>query len=347
MTAGRIRVVTVGPAGGESERVAEALGGDGDIAVVARAHDAAAAMEEVRRHRPDVVTMDLAMAPDQSRAAIHRIMREVPTPILVLSASRGSGASPEAVEALAAGAVEAIPRPDAWTAEASADLRRMVRLVHRVPVIGRRGRRVAERNGGPAEAPPPVAGGVEVVIGIAASTGGPAAVAGVLAGLAGCEAPVLVVQHIHPSFAEGFAGWLAGASGREVVLARDGERLRPGGAYVAPGDRHLRLARRRTLALDSEPETLHRPSADILFESLAQEAGAQAVGVVLTGMGSDGARGLAALHAAGGRVLAQDRESSVVFGMPQAAVRDGVVHRVVALADMAASIRAAVTEARR
>jgi two-component system chemotaxis response regulator CheB len=170
-------------------------------------------------------------------------------------------------------------------------------------------------------------------------------VASVLAGLNGCPAPVLVVQHIHPSFGESFARWLERTAGRPVALARDGQRLEPGSAHVAPGDRHLLLGARRTLRLSAEPDGLHRPSADVLFESLAREAGPAAVGVVLTGMGADGADGLAALRAAGGRVLAQDEASSVVFGMPQAAGQRGAVDRFTSLDALPRAIRAAVREA--
>jgi two-component system chemotaxis response regulator CheB len=169
-------------------------------------------------------------------------------------------------------------------------------------------------------------------------------VAQVLAGLAGCRAPVLLVQHIHPSFTESFARWLEGVCGSPVRIASEGEQLQAGHVYVAPGDRHLRLASHRTLSVGRDPETLHRPSADALFESLAEHAGRGAVGVVLTGMGSDGAAGLTALRAAGGRVLAQDEASSVVFGMPQAAVRSGATEVLVPLERMADAIREAVAE---
>jgi two-component system chemotaxis response regulator CheB len=180
------------------------------------------------------------------------------------------------------------------------------------------------------------------VVAIAASTGGPAAVASVLGGLRGLQAPLLVVQHIHASFAAGFATWLERATGVTVAVVEDSARLAPGRAYVVAGQRHLRLAPGGIAVADPEPQTLHRPSADILFESVAAHAGPNGVGVVLTGMGNDGAAGLAALRSAGGTVIAQDEASSVVFGMPQAAVRSGAAQHVAALEDIPLAVRQAV-----
>lgn len=332
------RVVVVDASPTEAAALRRAMEVDGDIEVVGTARDASSALAQVLALRPDVVTVDNHIPAGGGPAVVNRVMREVPTPILIVAPA------PEAVEALAAGAVEAIPKPGTWTAAAGSDLRRMVRRVRDVPVIGRRGgarsRPADPPDGSTPTAPDQPARGA--VVGIAASTGGPAAVATVLSGLVGCPAPLLVVQHIHPSFADGFADWLSSASGHTVSIARDGQQLVAGRAYVAPGDRHLLLSSRRTITLDEQPESLHRPSADVLFQSLAREAGAHAVGVVLTGMGADGAHGLSELRAAGGRVLAQDQATSVVFGMPQAAMRSGAVDHVLPLEEMAGAIRAAV-----
>jgi two-component system chemotaxis response regulator CheB len=208
-----------------------------------------------------------------------------------------------------------------------------------VRVIGRRRRR----------APAPVrrqAGESRAVVGIAASTGGPAAVAGLVAALEGVRAPLLVVQHIHPTFAAGFGAWLQGASGRAVDVARHGEPICRDCVYVAPADRHLAVGPALRLKLLTQPQSLHRPSADVLFESLARELGSSGIAVVLTGMGDDGARGAAALRAAGGRVFVQDRETSVVFGMPQAALRAGAAREPLALELLPDAVRRAVEAVR-
>jgi two-component system chemotaxis response regulator CheB len=204
-----------------------------------------------------------------------------------------------------------------------------------VPVVSRRSRS-RER------APRPRHG--SSVVGVAASTGGPAALVALLRALSGIPAPVLVVQHIHPSFAAGLATWLADAVTLPVALAADGEVAQPGRIYVAPGGTHLRLGPRMRLGLDPEPKGVHRPSADVLLTSIAEQAGAAGVGAVLTGMGDDGARGLLAMRRAGARTFAQDRDSSTVFGMPAAAERLGAAQRMLPPEGLATAIARAVRE---
>jgi two-component system, chemotaxis family, protein-glutamate methylesterase/glutaminase len=162
------------------------------------------------------------------------------------------------------------------------------------------------------------------VIGICASTGGPQALASVLGSLpGGYSIPILVVQHMTPGFLAGLVSWLDRETALPVRLARDGERLQPG-VWFAPDGAHLRLERTRRLALDADTSAgNHRPSGDVLLCSLARVAGAGAVAVVLTGMGRDGAEGVAAVAAAGGRTIAQDERSSIVYGMPRVAVERG------------------------
>jgi two-component system, chemotaxis family, protein-glutamate methylesterase/glutaminase len=336
-----LRAVLVEDSPDKARSLVRALEAEGDIVVVATARTPDEAVEQIARLGPDVVTLDLDVPHGGAQLAIERIMADQPTPILVLSELL-EGGSRHAVQALAAGAVDALPKPRTWTEKEAADLRRVVRRVGSVPVIRRRGRRPPA-----ARRPRPTQPGADgAVVGIAASTGGPAAVARVLSELAGLPAPVLVVQHIHPSFADGYATWLESASGRPVCMAADGITAEAGLVYVAPGDVHLRLGPKRSLILDPEPPHLHRPSADVLFQSMAEQAGAAAVGVVLTGMGEDGARGLVSLRAAGGTVLAQDEESSAVFGMPRAAQRAGAAERFLALPDVASAVREAVDAVR-
>jgi two-component system chemotaxis response regulator CheB len=183
-------------------------------------------------------------------------------------------------------------------------------------------------------------------VGLAASTGGPSALATVLAGLSGLRAAVLVVQHLHPDFTRGLADWMARVSALPVEMATAGTLAEPGRAYLAPGGRHLRIGADHRLELTDRPASLHRPSADELFRSIAEHVGSAGVGVLLTGMGEDGARGLLELHRAGGRTLAQDEASSAVFGMPQAARRLGAVTDLLPLEDIAAAIHRAVAGAR-
>ncbi len=180
------------------------------------------------------------------------------------------------------------------------------------------------------------------VVGIAASAGGPAALAVILPAIGELQAPVLIVQHLDPRFVDGFRDWMVRVSALPVEMAEDGTRLRRGVVYLAPHGLHLKLGSGRRTVLDPQPARLHRPSADELFLSMASSAGSQGIGVVLTGMGDDGAVGLRALHLAGGSTLVQDRESSAVYGMPSAAGRLEAADRELPLDRIAVAIRAAV-----
>jgi two-component system chemotaxis response regulator CheB len=332
-----IRLVLVEDSATQRAALVRVLEAEGDIAVVAEAADADAAVEEVARLRPQVVTMDLDLPGGGGQGAITRIMAETPTPILVLSGVIDTAGAPPAVAALAAGAVDALPKPRTWTEETARALRRQVRTVASVPVVGRR-RRAA------APARRPSRGNGMPVIGLAASTGGPATLMAVLRALPLLPAPVLVVQHIHPSFVSGFATWLGDAIALPVSLAADGEPAQPGRVYVAPGETHLRLGARGRLTLSPEPASVHTPSADELLHSIAREAGALGVGAVLTGMGDDGASGLLAMRQAGGRTFAQDAETSTVFGMPRAAERLGAAQRMLPPERLATALAGAVRE---
>jgi two-component system chemotaxis response regulator CheB len=332
-----VRVVVVEDSRVQRAHLVRALQADGDIEVVDEVGDAGEVLPAVRTHRPDVVTMDLDIPGGSGLHAIEQIMGYAPTPILVVSAS--SDSSQAAVDALVAGALEAIPKPNRWTAVHEDELRRRVRALAGATVLRHpRGRRSdgAARTAG-------TAGGTAMpIVAMAASTGGPPALAEVLGRLGGLKAPVLVVQHLHPDFIDGFVAWMARASALPVQPAAHGAVVQRGGVYIAPAGSHLRLGREGRLTLGAEPRSLHRPSADVLFESVAAQAGPRAVGVLLTGMGDDGARGLLALRNAGGLTIAQDEASSAVYGMPRAAVALDAADRVLPLGDIADAVLKAV-----
>jgi two-component system chemotaxis response regulator CheB len=342
-----VRVVVVEDSPVQRAHLVDVLQAEDDIAVIGQASDPAEAVALVRRLRPDVVTMDLGLPGDGGLGAIEQIMADLPTPILVLSARVTRAGSAEAVESLLAGAVEALPKPERWDAEAERQVRCRVRLLSGVTVVAHpRGRRRPPFPD-PYRAPP---------VAIAASTGGPAALAELLPRLGGLAVPVLVVQHLHPQLVDGFVGWMRRVSALPVVVAADGDQPQPGVVYIAPAGAHLKLApadgpagpRRaagtggRRLVLDPDPPGLHRPSADELFRSVAATAGGQAVGVLLTGMGEDGAAGLLALRRQGAVTIAQDEPTSVVFGMPHVAQRLGAAAEVLGLGQIHGAIRNAV-----
>ena len=280
-------------------------------------------VDEVRAKQPAVLVL-IPRSQSQALSVIEQVMAKHPVPILVLG---DDSLSRERV--LGAGALWLMARPagDPLLEDA---LRKAVRLIAGVAVI----RHVRGRG-------EPAAPSELTVVGIAASTGGPPAVAQVLKGLEGFSGSVLVVQHIHSGFMGGFVEWMQRESALPTELARDGAGLRPGHVYLAPPAMHLKLGANRRLVLDTEPLLLHRPSADILFRSIAEQVGPAGIGVLLTGMGDDGAQGLLAMRSAGGRTVAQDETSSAVFGMPHAADHLGAAQRMLPLERIAAAIMTA------
>ncbi len=330
-TGSPIRALLVHDDGPQRSRLVEVLQRDGDIRVSGAVASATEAISRVQHDRPDIVVIDLRLGDGGSRYAVEQIMARQPTPILVLSGGGEGRRSPGAVAALVAGALDELPAPASGNARSEAELRHFVRQLRKVTVI-------RHPRGGRVTPPPRPIGGGRPVIAIGASTGGPTAVATVLAGLAGVRAPVLVVQHLHPDFTSGLLDLLARSSALPVRMAAHGEALLPGTVHLAPGHLHLKLAAGSRMELDPLPMSLHRPAVDQLFSSVAVHAGAAGVGVLLTGMGEDGARGLLELHRAGGHTLAQDEATSAVFGMPQAAARLGAVDELLPLQLVAAAI---------
>lgn len=313
------------------------LGTAPDLEVVGEAKDGEEAVARTLALRPDVVTMDVRMPRAGGIEAIRRIMALAPTPVVVVSAEVSGDAQRLSFEALRAGALEVLPKPrrsGAGSFEQQAEaIRAAVRAVAGTDLSLRRPRRARA---------PPIAGrpGRAEVVGIAASTGGPAALATLLGALpAEYRLPILVVQHIAPGFEEGFVRWLQGEVRLPVRLADEGLPVAPG-VLVARGGRHLAPAGGRVRLDDGAPVRGFRPSGTVLFLALAAEYGAGAAGLVLTGMGDDGAAGLRAVRDAGGFTAAQGPESSVVHGMPGAALAAGAARYSVELEELPAVLLA-------
>lgn len=335
--AGRpIRALIVQDAPGS--RLARILERDGDIAVIGQPSSGASAIGLVASEHPDIVILDLQLGDGSGQHIIESIMARTPTPILVLSSPR----SPSAAEALLAGALDAMATPSCWTVELESQIRRRVRQIRQVAVI---------RHPRGALVQPPVPRkeprhGQQPVVALAASTGGPIVLATILAGLGGLTAPVLVVQHLHPDFTRGLLDWLARESALPMEIPEHDQLALPGHVYLAPGGTHLRLGANLRLELAETPVTIHRPSADQLFLSVAAQMGPSAVGVILTGMGDDGAQGLLEIRSRGGHTFGQDEASCAVFGMPQAAQRLGGVTDLLPPQLVAPAIRRAVAAIR-
>ena len=295
------------------------------------------AIQLTRRMRPDALTMDLRMPEMDGLEATRQIMREMPTPIVIVSGTLTRVDIDITFEALRAGALSVVRTPGLADPEGCDKVVRAVRLMAEVPVIHHWGRRV---KGQPPTQPRMNNHRGAQMIGIAASTGGPGALATILRQLpTDFCVPVLVVQHVAPGFVHGLAEWLDGETPLRVGLANHGDTPQPGTVLIAPDDYHLQVNASGIVELCKEPPYRQlRPSANYLFRSLAQTFGSRAAGIILTGMGDDGTEGLSVLRQAGGLTIAQDKESCVVCGMPQEALARNAARRELTLDQIAMTL---------
>ena len=293
-------------------------------------NNGAEALAAVKERRPDIITMDIHMPKMDGYEATRAIMASQPTPIVIVSASASATGDAATFRALEAGALAVLLLPPGMGhpgyAAAAQELIQTVKLMSEIKVVRRFARPAST---GLVAAPSSSAAPKETpniqIVAIGASTGGPPALQRILAGLPkDLAVPLLIVQHISPGFTMGFVEWLGGASGFPVHLATHGEYPLPGHGYVAPDGLHMGVASGLRIVLsDQAPENGLRPSVAYLFRSVAQVSGPRAVGVLLTGMGRDGAEELKAMKAMGAITIAQDEASSVVHGMPGEAIKLG------------------------
>jgi two-component system chemotaxis response regulator CheB len=316
--------------------LSEKLSSAADIEVIGTAIDPFVARDKILRLRPDVVTLDLDMPRMDGLTFLSKLMKYFPLPVVVVSALTPAG-SETALRALELGAVDVVAKPgSAQSVEEIADV-----LADRVRAAMAAGKRIrAGRQLDPIEpcSPSAYAGGDRKILAIGASTGGPEAITRIMESLPANTPGTVIVQHMPTQFTTAFAKRLNQSCAMEVHEAMDNDPVLPGVALIAPGGRHMTLRHRGDLlsvqVKDGPPVHHQRPSVDVLFYSVAQQVGANAVGVILTGMGMDGARGLLAMRQAGAATLAQDESSCVVFGMPKEAVQLGAAQQVVALSKM-------------
>jgi two-component system chemotaxis response regulator CheB len=310
------------------------LESDPEIHVMGTADSGEAALEFLAEHRPDAILMDIHMPGIDGFETTRRIMSSSPVPIVVCTASTQFDQVNTAMRALEAGALAVLKKPKGLgDPDAEAEgiaIIRTLKVMSEVKLVRRWDR--------PPTPPPAAAGPIPcepighdaAVVAIGASIGGPPAISQILSRLSPAFAvPILVVQHIAAGFTDGFAGWLATASGLPVHVAQDGETPLPGHVYVAGDDRHLRVGPRGELQTSRDaPCNGLRPSVGALFRSVDERFGRRAVGVLLTGMGRDGADELKLMADRGALTVAQDEESCVVFGMPAEAIRLGAARLV-------------------
>jgi two-component system, chemotaxis family, protein-glutamate methylesterase/glutaminase len=323
--------------------VTELIEGSDEFRVIGTARHGLDALQKVTTLHPDLVTLDIEMPELDGLGALERIMRESPRPVVMLTAASGAG-DELALRALERGAVEFVRKPSGPISLDLATIRdELLTALRAAAQVNLASMRESAFQLSRHEAVVRSSSDARLVIAIAASTGGPRALAELVPALpAQLEAAVLIVQHMPPGFTNTLAERLDGLSALIVREAMHGETIEAGRVYLAPGGRHMRLqsvGRARVLMLDDSPPIWGvRPSADPLFRSVAESAGAAAIGVVLTGMGRDGAAGLRAIRDAGGAGIAQDRQSSIIFGMPQAAYAAGGATMVLPLAEIAPAL---------
>jgi two-component system chemotaxis response regulator CheB len=342
----RVRVLVVEDSLTIRRRFCEVLSAEPELEVIGEAEDGKRAIELCEALRPDVITLDMVMPVMSGLTATEYIMAYRPTPILIVSASTNRGELFKTYDALAAGALDVLEKPgadevdDAWERRLIAT----VKLIARIKVITHPRARLdgAQRSAATVQmAPPkphtshrPDAPRRYGVVAIGASTGGPAAIVKVLRALPkGLTVPVLFVLHIDEPFGAAFAEWLEDQTPHRVAYARDGESIESlrGQVIMAPPGRHLAVAGARLKLTTAPPRHSCRPSVDVLFESLAADRGAEVLACLFTGMGRDGAAGLLAIQRAGGFTLAQDENTSVVYGMPREAALLGAARSILPL----------------
>lgn len=316
----------------------EILEQDGRAEVVGEAASGPEALALVARLDPALVTMDVRMPGMDGLETIARLMAHSPRPILVVTELPGAPSDALVFDAIRVGALDVVRKPSLSDAAAGAALRDRIQLLSRVAVV----RRPAATTGRP-PSPPILRRSQAKVVGIGASAGGPKALAVLLPTLDELAAPIAIVQHLPVGFADSFASFLRSRTRRRVLVAREPVALAPDLAVVAPDDRHLvAVGTSRVGPLDAPPRGGHRPSVDVLFESLAKAHGPAAAGIVLSGIGRDGAQGLLQIRKAGGLTVAQSERSAAVFGMPRAAIELGAALETLDLEAMSGALAPAV-----
>jgi two-component system chemotaxis response regulator CheB len=331
----KIKVLIIDDSALMRQLLTQILSRDASLEVVGTAPDPIVAREKVLRLQPDVLTLDVEMPRMDGLVFLEKLMRAHPMPVVMISSLTERGCE-TTLRAMELGAVDFVTKPKIdvtdGTVELAAEIVEKVKIAARAKVASRR-----RTESGPTPlALHALIKSTHQVIAMGASTGGTEALREVLEPLPADTPGIVIVQHMPEKFTRSFAGRLDSLCRIRVKEAEDGDRILPGHALLAPGNYHMEVIRSgaeyRVRVLSGEPVNRHRPSVDVLFHSCARHLGANAVGVILTGMGADGARGLLEMRQAGARTIAQDEASSVVFGMPKEAIALGAAQEIASLA---------------
>ena len=343
--ADKIKVMVVDDSAVVRQVVAQALAADSGIEVIGVASDPLFALERMRTNWPDVLIIDIEMPRMDGITFLKKIMAERPTPVVICSSLAEKGAQ-ATFEALSAGAASIITKPKlglkSFLEDSSNDIIQAVRSAAKANVRAlRSATTISSRPNFTADVMlsagynPALSHTTDQLIAIGTSTGGTQALEAVLTRLPATTLGIVIVQHMPAVFTAMFAERLNGLCQIEVREAQNGDRVHPGRALIAPGGKHMMLKRNGAQYVvevaDGPLVNRHKPSVDVLFRSVAKFAGGNALGIIMTGMGDDGARGLKEMHDAGAKTIAQDEASCVVFGMPRVAIEMGATDSVVPL----------------
>ena len=347
MTDKKIRVLCVDDSALIRSLMTEIINSQADMVVVATASDPLIARDLVKQHNPDVMTLDVEMPRMDGLEFLERLMRLRPMPVVMVSSLTEHG-SEAALRALELGAIDFVTKPRLGIRDGLLSYTELITGKIRVAAAARLLPARRSASGGNAVVNTPLLRSpllsTEKLIIIGASTGGTEAIREVLQPLPPDSPGIMIAQHMPAGFTHSFAERLNGLCRIVVSEAAQGERILPGHAYIAPGGFHLSLVRSGTnyvAQVDlAPPVNRHRPSVDVLFDSAAKHAGKNAIGIILTGMGRDGAEGLLRMRQAGSYTFAQNEASCVVFGMPREAIAVGAAHEVVPLQDMSQRVMA-------
>jgi two-component system, chemotaxis family, protein-glutamate methylesterase/glutaminase len=341
----RTKVLIVDDSALVRQLLTELISHDPALEVVGAASDPYAAWEKIKSLRPEVLTLDVEMPRMDGLAFLERLMRARPMPVLMVSSLTEKGCE-NTLRALELGAVDFVTKPKIDIKNGTIGL--ADEIIAKIKIAARARVRPAQKLGARDEArlsalrTEALARSTQKVVAIGASTGGTEALREVLTALPADSPGIVIVQHMPEHFTRAFAQRLDTLSQIRVQEARDGDRILPGHALIAPGNYHMRVVRSganyNVEVFMAEPVNRHRPSVDVLFYSCARHLGRNAIGVLMTGMGGDGARGLLAMRQVGARTLAQDEATSVVFGMPKEAIELGAVGEVLALNRIAEAV---------
>ena len=346
MTGREIKVMVIDDSAVVRKVMSSILDQDPGVRVIGTASDPIFALEKMRREWPDVITLDVEMPRMDGITFLGKLMAERPTPVVICSSLTTTGAE-TTMQALAAGAVSIITKPGLgvgdFLQDSSDDVVAAVKAAARANMGAVRLKGQARTTLPDLDQPrTAMAQTTERIVAIGTSTGGTLALERVLTELPRVSPGIVIVQHMPAMFTAAFAARLDGLCAIDVMEAKDKQRVLPGQALIAPGGKHMQLARSGAQYIvevkDGPPVNRHCPSVDVLFRSVARHAGKNAMGVIMTGMGNDGARGLKEMHDAGSYTFAQDEDSCVVYGMPKEAAKLGAVDRVLPLSHIAGAI---------